>query len=314
MTSPLSVESSGVQVSRLRIWLAVAALALLLAVPGTTSAAPVNAYRGLGTWVDIYDPGAFAAPERAVAQMAARGVRTLYLETGNYKSKAALVRPDRLARFVEAAHAAGIRVVAWYLPSLANLERDFKRSLAAIEFRTPNGERFDSFALDIEAAVVRSPQRRNARLLTLSRRLRQAAGADYPLGAIIPSPRGMELTPSYWPGFPYAELASIYDVFLPMVYFTYRVEGGPATRRYVERSLQIIRTETGDPNVPIHVIGGVGDRTSAAEARAFMRAVAACAPIGYSIYDFTVTREATWRALLQPPATPASSSCAAQRR
>ena len=63
---------------------------------------------------------------------------------------------------------------------------------------------------------------RSVRLLGLSSALRKAVGPDYPLGAIIPSPRGMQLRPDYWPRFPYEGLARTYDVFMPMGYFTYR--------------------------------------------------------------------------------------------
>ena len=88
---------------------------------------------------------------------------------------------------------------------------------------------------------------RNTRLLTVSRGIRQAVGGTYPLGAIIPSPRGMQLSPTYWPAFPYAELAGIYDVILPMSYYTYRVEGGSPVRKYTMKSIAIIRAETGKP-------------------------------------------------------------------
>lgn len=289
----------------------VVAASLLLILPSSGQARPaaIDDYRGLGTWVDLYDPAQFADPEGTVTGMAARGVRTLYLETGNYKQRSDLFRPGRLGRFVEAAHSAGIRVVAWYLPSFKNLARDLRRSLAAVEFRTPGGDRFDSFALDIEASVVKSPSRRSQRMLELSRRLRTAVGSSYPLGAIIPSPRGMQLVPSYWPDFPYAELGAIYDVFLPMTYFSYRVEGGRAVEDYIVRSMAIVREKTGDASVPIHVIGGIGDRTSRREARGFMRAAVGCRALGWSVYDYSVTRNPTWAALTSPPATGPNPAC-----
>jgi hypothetical protein len=297
-----------VPVRRTLLVLAAALTALVLA--GGAQARPgadLGLYRGLGTWVDIYDPSLFANPEAAVAGMVARGVRTLYLETGNYKQRVDVFRPDRQSRFLEAAHAAGIRVVAWYLPSFKNVARDLRRSLAAVEYRTPSGQAFDAFALDIEAPVVRSPALRTDRLLDLSRQLRAAVGPDYPLGAIIPSPRGIELTASYWPGFPYAELSQIYGVALPMTYFTYRVEGGAAVRDYIERSIAIVETEA--PGWPIHVIGGIGDRTSRLEARGFMRAVTGCGAIGWSVYDYSVTRESTWAWLTFPPSPSPGTRC-----
>jgi len=128
--------------------------------------------------------------------MAPKGVRTLYLETGNYRQKTDLVRPAALARFIDAAHAAGIRVVAWYLPSFASPARDLRRSLAAIRFRTAAGGRFDSFALDIEASVVTPASVRNTRLLRLSAQIRAAVGPRYSLGAIIPSETYITRPPS----------------------------------------------------------------------------------------------------------------------
>jgi hypothetical protein len=273
-------------------------LGLGLGLSATASAAPsLDPYRGLGTWVDIYDDPQFAVPETTVARIAARGVRTIYLETGNFKQATDLVRPDRLSRFLDAAHARGIAVVAWYLPGFRAGGRDLRRSLAAIRFRSAGGQAFDSFALDIEDGAVKPVSRRNARLMDLSRRLRAAVGPDDALGAIIPNPRGMELRRDYWQPFPYARLAGVYDLFVPMVYSTYRGEGPAVVAREVTRSMTILRSATGRPDVPVHLIGGLGDELSGAEARAFARLVATLRPHGWSLYDFSVTAPSAWAAL-----------------
>lgn len=283
------------------------ALGLTLGASAAAPAAPdLDPYRGLGTWVDIYDDPQLAVPERTVARIARRGVRTIFLETANFRQRADLVRPDRLSRFLDAAHARGIAVVAWYLPGFRAGGRDLRRSLAAIRFRSATGEAFDGFALDIEDGAVKPVARRNRRLLDLSERLRAAVGPDHALGAIIPNPRGMELRRGYWRAFPYAELAALYDVFVPMVYSTYRGDGPAVVRRDVTRSMRILRSATGRPDQPVHLIGGLGDRMSPAESRAFARSVARLRPIGWSLYDFSVTSRAAWAALrrLEPPAGP----------
>ena len=236
-------------------------------------------------------------------------MRTLYLQTSNSNRSADLVRPAGLGRLVDSAHARGLRVVAWYLPTLLCPARDLRRALAAIRFRTQTGGSFDSFALDIESSSVRSPVLRNARLLDLSRRLRTAVGPSYALGAIIPSPRGMEILRHYWPRFPYSDLYRIYDVFLPMAYFSYRAHGTAPVTRYVQRSVEIIRARTGDPDVAIHVIGGISQRTSPAEARGFMRAVRGCRTLGFSLYDFAGTSTAAWRTLSAPVAPDDGADC-----
>jgi hypothetical protein len=279
------------------------ALSAVLVAPTAGAGASVSlsrleAYAGLGTWLPIYvfAKKAWRNPERQVAAMAQNGAQTLYLETGNYKQRVDVVRPRAVGRFVDAAHAAGLRVVAWYLPSFGRPSQDERRALAAIRFRSVSGERFDAFALDIEATVVRRMDLRNQRLLRLSARLRKAVGPAYPLGAITPSPVGM--SPSYWPNIPYRALTRSYDVFLPMAYSTLRgVHGSRATRAYLSATVAAIRTGTGNPKVPIHLIGGLSEKMGVAETAGFMHAVADSAPLGYSLYAFPGTRRATWAAL-----------------
>lgn len=282
--------------------LAFAAIAIYLFFAAAAGSAQVSApslaaYRGLGTWVDIYDPTAWTHPETAVAKMKARGVRTLFLETGNYHQTVDVVRSSVAARFIDAAHARGMKAVAWYLPSFAGPKKDLRRSLAAINFRTPSGGQFDSFALDIEASIVKNVGLRNTRLLTLSSQIREAVGSSYPLGAIIPSPRGMQLVHGYWPNFPYADLALTYDVFLPMGYFSYRPTDLGGAYGYTVRNVALIRRGTGDPQVPIHIIGGVGNDVSAAQVNAFVRATRDCGVSGASMYDFSTTVPGGWKYL-----------------
>lgn len=271
------------------------------ATRASVSSRQPTAYAGLGTWVDIFATANWAQPERAVAAMRRVGVRTLYLQTGNYSQPTDLVRRRALGRFIDAAHAAGLRVIAWYLPSFADPEQDARRALAAIRFRSPKGGRFDSFALDIEASVVKPAWLRTQRLLRLSARLRAAVGPRYPLGAITPGEVGFRRHPKYWPRFPFRALARYYDVFLPMAYFTdAHVHGSKRARAYLATDVAAIRTRTGNRNVAVHLIGGIAGSMSAGDTAGFMRAVADCSPLGYSLYEFPLTSRATWKALTTP--------------
>jgi hypothetical protein len=256
----------------------------------------LSAYTGLATWVDLYDPRILARPESAVAAMAKHGVRTLFLETSNYQMRDDIVRPDRIGRFVEAAHAHGLQIVAWYVPSFANLARDNRRALAAIEFQSAGGERFDTFALDIEATVVRSAPTRTARLVLLAKRLR-AAAPELTLGAIIPAPVGMRRLSWYWPGFPYEPLAQTFDVFLPMGYFTYRSHRASFSGAYTRLNISLLREATGDPALPVHAIGGLARDASPAQVSEFVKAARTGNVIGSSLYDFADTTPRQWREL-----------------
>lgn len=278
---------------------AVAAVALLLHQTPAGASLALEPYQGLGAWIDIYDEPAWRHPEGVIRGLSERGVRTLYLQTCNYGCSEALFRPVSMARLIRTAHAREMQVVAWYLPGLDDMRRDLRRSLAAIRFRTWEGQGFDSFALDIEARLVEPAWKRNRRLVALSRRIR--AATEQPLGAITP--------PWFydWPKFPYRTLARSYDVFLPMNYF---LEPGPVgARMHTVRNIRLIRQATGVRDIPIHSIGGVADNLSSKQTRALVRAGRAEGILGTSLYDVFTSRGGDWRALqaviLGPPATPA---------
>ena len=123
--------------------------AALVWSPGWQAADAALAFRGLGAWVDVYDYPALS-PATAVADLQAHGVRTLYLGTARYDSAADILYPDDVAAWLAAAHAAGIRVVGWYVPDYADLTRDVRRTLAIATYVSPAGQRFDAIGIDIE--------------------------------------------------------------------------------------------------------------------------------------------------------------------
>ena len=261
---------------------------------------PVSAYRGPGAWIDIYSRAELARPEAVVDELAARGVRTLYLETANYRRAPSqlIVHPRADARFLDAAHARGLRVVAWYLPGLRDLVADMRRAVAAIEFESSTGERFDGFALDIESTVVQPISRRNQAVLTLSRGLREAVGRDYALGAIVPDDLSTTCHGCLWPGFPYRSLGRIYDVFLPMAYSTFRGHGPRFVARYTRANIARVRRLSGRPGAPVHVIGGLADGLDAREAVAVVGAARSAGALGVSLYNVGRSGAADWAALL----------------
>ena len=166
--------------------------------------------------------------------------------------------------------------------------------------------------------MVKPAATRTRRLLSLSNKIRAKVGSKYPLGACIMSPAGMTKSPSIWPGFPYAGLAAIYDVFVPMGYYTYHGDGYANAYRDTRDNISIIRQKTGDPTVPIHVIAGDAAKSSATETTAYVRALREDGALGGSMYDWSTTSEASWQALQavrfnprETPALPASLPFAA---
>ena len=256
----------------------------------------VEVFGGLGTWIDIYDTKLYASPSLVAGRLAARGVRTAWIETANDRSTADVVQPAGLGRLVDALHARGIAAVAWYLPGHDRHTRDVRRTRAMLSFRTPQGGAFDGVALDIESLREKNVTRRSARMLDLLTRLRDESGA-VPVAAITYPPRAFERHLSWWPGFPWGEIASRVDAFVPMLYTGGGFKGYDATYGYVARSLRLLRNAVGD-SIPVHAAGGVANRMTVEELRAFNDAVLDNGSAsGWSLYDYVTTTPAGWASM-----------------
>jgi hypothetical protein len=275
--------------------------ALVMGAGGSAArvqAAPESPLVGLATWVDIYDGIVYAMPELTAARIAARGVRTVFAETANDRSTADVVRAAQLGRLVDALHLRGVEVVGWYLPGFVDPALDLRRTRAMLGFRTPAGGAFDAVALDIESPRNRNVAQRSKRLIALSRIIRSEAAA-VPVYAITLPPRMLERRPTAWPGFPWTELSGLVDGFVPMAYTGSAFRGYEATYGYVARSLALLRTLTANPDVVVHVAGGVANRMNLDELRGFADAIADDgSAVGWSLYDYATTTPAGWGALL----------------
>ena len=143
--------SGGVRRALSVVAVAVAVVSIAASAAPAAENADSSVFGGLGTWVDIYDGAVYAAPERTAQRIAARDVKTVWVETSNDGAKVDVVDPVRLGRLVDALHARGVRVVAWYLPGHVKPVLDLRRALAMLSFSTSTGGSFDGVALDIES-------------------------------------------------------------------------------------------------------------------------------------------------------------------
>ncbi|MDQ1436819.1 MAG: hypothetical protein QOK43_448 [Acidimicrobiaceae bacterium] len=257
-------------------------------------------YVGLGTWSDVYDwsnsytnghPGTGPAD---VDQMAAKGVQTLYIQASKWDAPGDLVDPDLLMPILRRAKERGLRVVAWYLPTLTDPQRDLDRMVAMARLAD-----VDSVAVDIESRTVSDVNDRNHRLIQFSQALRQALPGRT-IGAIALPPVVLEVVnPDYWPNFPYKEIAPSYDVWMTMGYWTNRKasSGYRDAYRYTRENVERLRVDVGRADLPVHPIGGLGQGTTAADVEAYRKAAIDTTSIGGSLYDWRTTAGECWTGL-----------------
>ena len=151
-----------------------------------------------------------------------------------------------------------MHVVAWYLPTFEDVDADLQAltESAALDV--------GGLAVDIESTAIADVAERNRRLLDLSERLRAAVGPDKAVAAITPSAVHLQVVnPSYWPAFPWTELADTYDALLPMTYWSIRTGDLRDGQTYTADNLDRIRASVGDSDIPIVPVGGLAEDSTA---------------------------------------------------
>ena len=101
----------------------------------------------------------------------------------------------------------------------------------------------------------------------------------------------------FWNRFPYGSVARVYDVILPMGYYTYHGHSAAAAAADARGNVRILRAEPGCRTIPIHLIGGLAHSSSTGEVRAFASAAVSSGCIGASLYAWADTTASQWRAL-----------------
>jgi hypothetical protein len=293
LTDAAHVREDSRSVGRLPLALLVA---LVLAV--ALHAAPARAdtvdrsapFRGTGAWVSLFT-NEWSNPTAACQSFAAHGVRTVYLETGRSNSIGALAKPDQTGAFVDAAHAAGLDVVAWYYPTFRKPDLDIARLLATARFQSPSGGTFDGIGIDIEDQTVKIITRRNLRLLSVMRRVRAAVPA-MPIGAITYPPVALDLNTKVWPEFPWSQVARLSDAMIPMAYWRYDTKTPVGAAWYTAGNIVALKLLTGLPNLVVHIVGLVP--ASAAEVAAFAHQAGIGGAAGVSLYPAESVSSSEW--------------------
>jgi hypothetical protein len=260
-------------------------------------------FRGLGTWVDLFDYGTSSGlhPSTAVPAMHARGVRTIYIETARWNSSSAFDFQTAIGQWVEAAHAAGMKIVGWYLPTYGTyLDADISRTVAIAKYRSPAGQGFDGLGIDIESKTA--SQARSAwfsDIATHLARVRYGATAAFPIGAITPAPLAMDIYPSSWTGFPWSSIGFYSNVVMPMGYWSYRTDcsTNPSHCAYGYSVGNINEARTKTAGLPVHLIGGIGDSVTSQGVSDFIRASHDAKAYGASLYDYRTTSSTVWSSL-----------------
>jgi hypothetical protein len=305
--------------------------ASLLAVAPSAGAGepPLTDFRKLGAWVDVFDyaPRLQSAGTQprvtpdSISDMAALGVKTLYVQVANPDGAPANQLTDRvvLDALLARARERGMAVVPWFLPNLTAPQDDLATMKQILALRA-GGQPVDGIGLDLESAEVTDIALRNQRTVAFARQVRKLVGDEMPVAAIVyPAVQLEVLNTALWPDFPYKGVAKSVNLWMPMSYYTFRsTESGLRNAfRYTVDSVERLRRRVGDPKAPVHLIAGLAEDSTPDDFLDMTRAARATDALGWSVYDYATTGSWAWPYLrgavpvpttLQPPTTPAPAT------
>jgi hypothetical protein len=230
----------------------VAEAAVPAPVAAPRPAGDLAALRGRSVWITP-----FTASGVDVAGIVRRsrqaGLTAIWVRTGG--SRQGYYGDALLRRLVPAAHAAGLKVIAWDFPFLSDPLVDVERARRALAFRV-DGQGIDAFSPDLETTAegTFATPRRVASYLS---RVRVLAGGRAVVST-VPRPTDKNVR-----AFPYAAQAPYVDAFAAMVYWSCKEPGATAVQA-VERLARLGRA--------VHVVGQGYDMGSEGGRRGLPRA------------------------------------------
>jgi hypothetical protein len=290
-------------------WVPATSLRLTLPDPATQTAqgAPIwKPIAGKGMWFTNYLPhhSDVAAMMRAAK---ADGITHVYAEVAI--SGSGFYANNTLDRLLPAAHAQGIKVLAWVYPTLADVGDDIRVSAQVATYKSPSGDTSDGLAADIEGVNADGLLDSGA-VYAYGQALRGLLGANELMVAAV-------FHPFARPSYPYAALAASFNVLAPMDYWhshSQRAYSPSDVRRFVMTSITTIRaamTVSGvGSQLPIEELGQTynmftDDFTAGPDAPTYdeltadMRAAKDLGCIGVSYFEWQTATQAQWSALAE---------------
>ncbi len=260
-----------------------------IVVPSDRGALPL----GKGMWLYVPEEIEGGNVDALVTRAEKVGLTHVYVRTGS--SRQGFYAQAYMNELLPKAHAAGIRVYGWDFPYLDDVDADVARSVAAITYTTPTGDRIDGFAADIETPAEGTNLTAEG-AAAYGERLRAVVGPTYPLVAVVPRP-----SPKRQVDYPYQAVIPPYDAVAPMTYWLNRQPDSDVTNdvaylsRFGKPVIPIGQAYDGGPE------GGRPGPPPPDEIQRFLGAAQQVGAAGASFWSWQHATEAIWGAIETAP-------------
>ena len=256
----------------------------------TVQKSPTSLVSGKGMWL-MYKDWADNPVQTLIATCEADHITHLYLEVATTDN--GFYGQNALDSILGPAHAAHIAVIAWVYTALYHPSQDAAMTVRVANYTTPDGQRVDGVAADIEAVTT------NRAVAAYANAVRAALPGELFVGVTYP--------PLYHMSYPYKVLAKDVNVIAPMDYWHSMPQpySESYVYQYVTNSINTIRELDGNPALPIAPIGQAYDMFTSSgtgpnnptpqEITGGFDAAEADGAIGFSLYRWGTATQAEWK-------------------
>ncbi|HEU4964771.1 MAG TPA: S-layer homology domain-containing protein [Bacilli bacterium] len=239
---------------------------------------------GKGDWMMWRDWNNYPVQD-TIKRLKDAGVTHVYLEVST--SSDGFYGQDSMDSFLPQAHEAGIVVMGWIYANLRDPAKDASQTNQVLAYTTPNGDRFDGLAADLEENLSA------AKVEAFSQPIRDMWGTDLPMVAVT-YPASWN-----WIAQPWASYKKYYDVMAPMIYWHYKAKLYNYTDAYnaIKAEMDMMQANTG---LPVTIVGQSYNMfdswqyPQAEEIKGAMQAAKDKGAVGYSTYRGRTATDYEW--------------------
>lgn len=211
---------------------------------------------GKGIWVNIWN-----YPKNIdtfIGRLKKFKIDTVYLQI-NRSTTEVFYNQKGLDQILKAAHANDIKIIGWSYCYLRNIPKDIEKFTIPALYTSPDGEKLDGMAADIEENIALSA------VSKYTEGIKGKLPDDYTLIAIVFSPH---IKPQY----PWEYIGNNWDVVMPMTYWHgLKNRNEDTVYDFVKNSISNLRKLCKNDKINIHLITD-GDRTSPDEVAISLKA------------------------------------------
>jgi hypothetical protein len=211
---------------------------------------------GKGTWVNLWN---YPKNNQAFLDRLKKfNIDTIYLQVNRSNTPTFKLKKE-IDKLLKDAHANNIKVIGWSYCFLKNPSEDADKFIQVANYISPDGERFDGMAADIEENTALWA------VTSYTEKIKKNVANDYPLIAIVYSPK---IKVDY----PWEYVANNWDVLMPMTYWHgIKNRNNDTVYNFVKDSINDLKRLSKKDNLNIHLITD-GDRTNHGEVEASLKA------------------------------------------